>query len=215
MVTMLVGFEIMRTFARGTTLRFLLLGLTFLGLMGALALGTQAVHAHGKFERSDPRPDAILGNAPNQVVVVLSEAVDPVLIEIRVYNTVGDRVDEGGTRQTDDHSMATKLGPLEPGIFTVAWETVSQADGHRSSDVFGLTVSGGGRLFLGSPPAGVSAGLETRPTPVNTEVCRLVGGGKLAGLLDLHYLVAAMGFTRARLCAQDGGSAILAFVAFA
>ena len=151
-------------------LRFIAAAIGLVGVAAFLVLGTQTAHAHGEFERSDPRPDAILGGAPHEVVVVLSEAVDPVLIEIRVYNAAGDRVDEGGTRQADNHSMVTSVGPLDSGIFTVAWEAISQADGHRSSDVFRFTVSGGGRLFLGTPASGISPVSDTSPAPGNTAV---------------------------------------------
>lgn len=47
------------------------------------------------------------------------------------------------------------------------------------------------------------------------DVRGLVGGGKLAGLLDLHYLVAAMCLAGARFGAQDRGATVLTLVTLA
>ena len=113
--------------------------------------------------------------------------LSPAFNEIQVFNRDGERVDSGNARLTDSRTVEVALDPLDAGTYTVAWQTTSAADAHRSTGTFRFTVSGGGRIFLGSGAAYPDAGDQTGPTVANTLArwgellgLALVGGGLLS-----------------------------------
>lgn len=145
----------------------------------AVILATYGVAgAHGELERSSPRANSVVTRVPDEVTLHMSESPDAAFSEIRVFDKGGLRVDKDDTRLLDTTSLVVGLKPLEPGTYTVVWQVTSVSDGHRTSGSFRFTVSGGGRLFLGTGGVTVEELAQTRPTAVNT----LVRWGELVGL---------------------------------
>lgn len=98
--------------------------------------------------------------------------------EIKVFDKDGLRVDVGDTRLSGATSLAVALGPVGSGTYTVTWQVTSVSDAHRTSGSFRFTVSGGGRLFLGTGARVSQDLIDTRPTVANT----LRRWGELAGM---------------------------------
>jgi copper transport protein len=121
------------------------IGLATIAYLG-LAPGT--AWAHANLDRADPAPGAQLDQAPSQVRLTFSEAVDNSFSRIQLLNTKGDAVDRGDSHVApgDPQSMMVSVpDQLPDGVYTVAWRTLSAVDGH--------TVNGAFPLIVGPMPA--------------------------------------------------------------
>ncbi|MBI3967785.1 MAG: copper resistance protein CopC/CopD, partial [Chloroflexi bacterium] len=118
-----------------------LLVLVALVLAGLGAMAPRA-DAHANLVRSDPGSDAVLPNAPRQVQLWFSEDPDSAFTEIRVLDSAGQRVDQGGTKAVpgDRLAVVTAVHELAPGSYTVAWKALSAVDGHVTRGAFAFTV---------------------------------------------------------------------------
>ena len=166
-----------------------LLALTTLAILLALAWAVTTsgdVQAHGDLEKSNPRANSVVTKSPDQVVLFMSEAPEPAFSEIKVFSKDGVRVDTEDTRLSGKTRVAVGLEPLEPGTYTVVWQVTSVSDGHRTSGTFRFTVSGGGRLFLGTGGGTSQTLADTRPTPGNTAI-------RWGELLGLSLVAGAIG----------------------
>lgn len=101
--------------------------------------------AHAAFVRSDPAPEAILDQPPQQVTIWFSQelAKDS---EIKVFDRTNQRVDANNVQvsMADPKSMTVGLRPLSSGAYRVDWESVSLEDGDRDKGTFNFSVGGGG-----------------------------------------------------------------------
>ncbi|MFA5943899.1 MAG: copper resistance protein CopC [Candidatus Thermoplasmatota archaeon] len=119
---------------------------TFALLAAALAmlvLATPAA-AHAEAESSDPPQGARLATAPRQVMVHLSEPVEPSATSLIVVDTAGQRVDNddlaiSGT-EAKPMLTVTLREDLGPGAYAIVWKTLSRTDGHPSGDRIGFAV---------------------------------------------------------------------------
>ena len=121
----------------------------------------------------------------------LGEAPDAAFSEIKVFSKDGERVDIGATRPSGQNSLEVLLGDLEPGTYTVVWQVSSVSDGHRTTGSYRFTVSGGGRLFLGTGGVAFQTSSETRPTAGNTAIrwVDFVGMALVVGAVGTLILV--------------------------
>jgi len=124
----------------------------------ALAL-TGGTQAHALYVRSDPAASAILplASAPARVNVTLSEPPQLSQSSIRVTNVSGDRFDSGPVTilPSDSHTMSIGLAGVGSGIYTVAWSTVSAADGHFTYGSFSFAIENADGTLPGRlPPPG-------------------------------------------------------------
>jgi copper transport protein len=123
---------------------------------------------HALLVSSDPAAGASLASAPSAVTLSFTEEPDPKLSTIKVLATDGSSVAAGpvtGVAGSPKELRAT-LGPLQPGVYTVSWRTVSSVDGHLASGSFSFGVgvtppSAAPSVAGGSPVGGSSA-----PTPI-------------------------------------------------
>ena len=146
-----------------------LIAATFAVALVAIASNTFGIaYAHGDLERSKPRANSVVTRAPEEVVLYMSEAPDAVFSEIKVFDKNGLRVDESDTHLSEANAIAVSLGDMDSGTYTVSWQVTSVSDAHRTSGSFRFTVSGGGRLFLGTGAIAFQEALDTRPTAFNT-----------------------------------------------
>ncbi|HEU0115551.1 MAG TPA: copper resistance CopC family protein, partial [Thermomicrobiales bacterium] len=142
----------MQTIALRRRLLSLLAGLVWLLGFGPIAPAA----AHATFDHSDPTPNAALPSAPAQVRMWFTEPLEHAGTTASLYDAAGKQI--AGTRVVfpADDRMTMTLGlpsALPPGIYTVAWQTESAADGHILPGYFAFTI-------------GPAAGSATAFTPV-------------------------------------------------
>jgi copper transport protein len=114
-----------------------------------LLLAPGVAFAHAELERADPAPGAHLDQAPTQLRLSFSEAVDPSFSRVQVLDAKRQQIDNGDSHVVPDdpRSMLVSLpGGLPDGIYTVSWRTLSAVDGH--------TVDGAYPLLVGNVAAG-------------------------------------------------------------
>jgi copper transport protein len=126
-----------------------------LAVLGAAVLvglaGGPAV-AHALLQSSDPAAGQSLSVAPAAVTITFTEAPDPKLSSIRVLDSSGAAVAAGATEGVPGAptQLRVALPPLQPGVYTVSWRTVSSIDGHLATGSFAFGVGV-------APPAGNAA----------------------------------------------------------
>jgi putative copper export protein/methionine-rich copper-binding protein CopC len=128
----------MNPHSRGARVRWLAAGA---GLVVAIGLASP-VMAHALLSSSQPSAGSNLSSAPTEVVLTFTEAPDPKLSSIDVLASSGKSVTSGPATAVagSPTKLRVGLGALKPGIYTVAWTTVSSVDGHlaRGSFAFGV-----------------------------------------------------------------------------
>jgi methionine-rich copper-binding protein CopC len=134
-----------------------------LGIGLALVCGwSRPVAAHAAFVRSEPPPGATLAQAPSAIHIWFAEPLETTF-------TGADLLDARGTAEPgtsvsiapdDRQQLILTLPPhLPDGAYTVAWRTLSAADGHTWQGYFGFRVgTGGGASF--APTTETTAGSD-------------------------------------------------------
>jgi copper transport protein len=112
----------------------------FVGL--ALPLTAAPAAGHAAFVSSEPEPGAELSSTPGVVLLRFTEPLIPRLSRATVTDPDG-RTFEGQVAR--EREVRVPLATNAPGIYEVAWTTVSPVDGHtlRGSFRFGVGVSPG------------------------------------------------------------------------
>ena len=125
--------------------------------------------AHALLVRSNPAANAELLQSPATIELWFSEPLEPGFSSARLLAAAGQEVPIGAALfdSADPNHMTLPLGQLTPGIYTVAWKTLSRVDGHEWYGSFPFTVLNPD----GSRPSGTAANLalEARselPTPL-------------------------------------------------
>jgi copper transport protein len=148
----------------------------WLGFIAAIALvglafgaNSSNASAHAAFIRSQPEPNAVLAQAPIEVLIYYTEAIEIGFSEIQVIDATGTRWDSG-EGATHVHSDPTNPGvTLKPGLpngtYTVAWRVLSSVDGHRTAGTFAFTVGpiGPSQNPSATPPIAFGAENSTPP----------------------------------------------------
>ena len=164
--------------------------LPMLALAGLLSLRVDDAEAHALLVQSDPPVNAELQGAPQLVFGIFSEALDERLSSLEVVDGTGERVDDDTLvfgPEAERMSIGIE-GTLEPGFYSVIWETLSAVDGH---------------LFKGSYPFTVLNADGTQPSGPRFDAG--IGGGygatapkvavKWALILAATALVGGLAFT--------------------
>lgn len=123
-----------------------------------------AASAHAELESTTPARGAVLRAAPERVVFRFSEPVEGSFGAVRVFDSAGERVDEGDAYHPDDRSseIAVDLrGGLPDGSYTATYRVVS-ADSHviSSGIVFSIGRAGAAGRTVGELLAGSDAGAD-------------------------------------------------------
>ena len=108
--------------------------LTAMLLMGASA----PAGAHAMLEHASPGAGAILTAAPKNVVLDLSEALEPAFSNMSVSDASGHDVSAARAVVSGD-TMSIALKPLVPGAYRVTWHAVS-VDTHRTQGSYTFVV---------------------------------------------------------------------------
>src|SRR6266516_992555 len=132
-----------------------------------LALSGGPAEAHAALVSSDPAAEQRLATAPGLVVLRFTEPLNTRLSGATVTAPDGQRF-QGGAFGSQELRM--RLLANAPGVYQVAWATVSVVDGHalRGGFLFGVGVAGGG-------PAGGSADGSAGTGPRLSDVLIAVG----------------------------------------
>ncbi|HET9848985.1 MAG TPA: copper resistance protein CopC [Candidatus Dormibacteraeota bacterium] len=120
--------------------------------------------AHALLRLSSPADGATLDHAPPEVSITFTEVPDPRLSIIHVYNAGGQQLERSGmTVSADRYTLTVALPPLQTGVYTVSWRTVSAVDGHNAAGSFAFGV--GTSPVGASAPSGTTAPSTPPPSP--------------------------------------------------
>jgi methionine-rich copper-binding protein CopC len=124
-------------------------------ILGGLAPREAGAHAGLRF--SNPAAGAALGDTPKVVQITFWEKPEATLSEIRVLDTAGTarQLDRPTPVPDAPTALAVHVRPLEKGVYTVTWRTISSVDGHATvgAFAFGVGVKPSGVVGSGMAPA--------------------------------------------------------------
>ncbi len=146
--------------------------------------------AHAALVRSDPADNAILAEPPAEIRLWYNEIISAEFSSMQLLDVSGRTVPLENIRRHPADPMLMILTPpaLEPGVYSVSWRVLSEADGHFTQ---GLLVFGVGE---GADVGAVAAGeVETR-VPLAEVLLRWLNFGLLAALVGAfavrHWVLA-------------------------
>jgi len=147
---------------------------------GVFALAP-AAEAHALLSSSEPAAGATLSTAPSEVTIHFTEPPEPTLSTIHVLDTSGTAYEKGKAKPVpgDARALRVALKTLPTGIYTVAWRTVSRADGHVTAGSFAFGVGA-------TPKPGSATSGPATPRAPPTSWLEIVGRfGLFIGLLGI------------------------------
>src|SRR5436309_2320589 len=104
-------------------------------LAGALLILVSApAGAHALVRNSDPASGSVLNHAPSKVVITFTERPDPKLTSVQVLDSAGTDHAQGDPQPVPGQPLDIEVAVdrLSDGVYTVAWRTISEADGHTT-----------------------------------------------------------------------------------
>lgn len=157
--------------------------------------------AHANLLRATPEPNSVHPEAPPEIILEFSEALEATGSAIELLDAAGQRLTTPQARvdPADATVMRLALPRLDPGVYTVAWRALSAVDGHLTRGVYPFIVGRG----VATPQVATSAGPEpgnfgeARPLDVLARVLALIGGALVVGGFGMH--LALWGPVRATL----------------
>ncbi|MDE0080092.1 MAG: copper resistance protein CopC [Caldilineaceae bacterium] len=161
----------------------------------ALLLSPAAVRAHALLVRADPQPNAELTQPPEAIQFWFSEPLEETFTGARILNAAGTEIPTGAPQfDPDDPTHLTlPLESIEPGVYTVVWQTLSSVDGHEWVGSFPLTILNPD----GTRPAGTAVEVPVNRQqglpPLTDSLLRwlsLLGAALLAGPLAVRWFLA-------------------------
>lgn len=169
------------------TRRLPFLVLTVLAFVAVSFWTAAESRAHALLVSADPPVNSQLREPPSVMTLYFSEGVERHISTIRVLDSEGRRVDTGVEfDDRDDALMRVRLEPLEPGYYTVAWETLSRVDGHRITGSYPITILNPDGTIPPGTPGTIATGTQggaASPPRVVTKAVLLVSAALLAGAL--------------------------------
>ena len=101
-----------------------------------------AASGHALPQTSTPANGSTLSIPPTSVTITFGETPDPALSSIHVLDSSGRTVSTGAATPAAGVplTLTVPLGTLGPGVYTVAWRTVSVVDGHTAAGSFAFGV---------------------------------------------------------------------------
>lgn len=112
-------------------------------LLAALALlaGADTAFAHALLRHAQPPVGSTVQAAPDSLLLVFSESVEPGFSTVTVTNQAGARMDSGPlhTDPKDARHLLVGVHKLAPGTYRVIWH-VTSVDTHRTEGSYQFTV---------------------------------------------------------------------------
>ncbi len=130
----------------------------------AVWLWPQSADAHALLARADPPVNASLRESPTLVTLFMTEQLQRTHSSVQVLDSAAQRRDIGETEFSDEvpTQMGVRVLKLEPGVYTVVWETLSEVDGHTWTGSYVFSVLNQD----GSAPSGSGIAIDLdRPGP--------------------------------------------------
>ncbi len=170
------------------------------------ALTPQPVAAHANLVRSEPAAGSVLDQAPSQVQLWFSEAVELKLSDVRLLDGSGKVVNRESVRPVlgDPLALVLPLPELSPGVYTVVWRVTSAVDGHTTSGTVPFSVGAPGAPGVAPPLQATQQAPPVQVLPVAIRWLELLGGMGAAGGLAFMPLVWQPALVR--MAAQVGGA---------
>lgn len=111
------------------------------GLCVAALLSPLRVSAHAHLDHSTPAAGSVLKEAPKDVTIWFTEALEPKFSTIVVQDAKGVAVQSGAATLAPGNTaqLAVPLKPLAPGTYKVIWRVLS-VDTHRTKGDFSFRV---------------------------------------------------------------------------
>jgi len=158
------------------------------------------VQAHALLVRSSPAAGAELTIPPATVELWFSEPLEAAFSDAYLVDAAGNELGRGASTidAADPHHLTLTLAPtttVPPGIYTVLYHTLSQADGHEWLGSFPLTVlNPDGSRPTGDPTtAATSDGTQQGDLPAPLKAASrwfsLMGAMLLTGVIAFQQLV--------------------------
>ncbi len=157
-----------------------LLALAAATVAAAFVFVTGGADAHALLARADPPINASLRESPTRVTLFMTEQLQRTHSSVQVLDSSGQRRDIGETEFSDEvpTQMGVNVLRLEPGVYTVVWETLSEVDGHTWTGSYVFSVLNED----GSAPSGSGIAVDVdRPGPpvAADAVVKAIGLGAL------------------------------------
>ncbi len=113
-----------------------------LALVALVSAGGRVALAHAQLDRADPPPDTVLDTSPPRLQLWFTEPLEPGFSQVQALDASGARVDRGDSAVVpgDPPSMRVSLPPLDRGVYTVTWQTLSKVDGHIARGSYSLLI---------------------------------------------------------------------------
>jgi methionine-rich copper-binding protein CopC len=105
----------------------------------AVGLSADGAWAHAYPDLVSPADGATLTQAPAEVRIKFTEAVELEFSRIEVKNAAGQRVSKASVRRADSDTLTIELSPLEPGNYTIEWQVLS-VDTHITQGALRFTI---------------------------------------------------------------------------
>ena len=177
-----------------------LVGFIFAIALVGVAFGARSssAYAHAQYIRSTPEQNSVVAQAPFEVLVWFTEAVELQFSEMQVLDAKGTRVDNNDFHPYGDTSNPgiTIQPNLPEGTYTVAWRVLSAVDGHRTAGTFAFSVGQAGPPAApGSPTLTIESGSSTPPgwLPVLNRWIAFAGMAAFMGAVVFPALVLPAG----------------------
>ena len=157
-----------------------LLALAAATVAAAFVFVTGGADAHALLARADPPINASLRESPTRVTLFMTEQLQRTHSSVQVLDSSGQRRDIGETEFSDEvpTQMGVNVLRLDPGVYTVVWETLSEVDGHTWTGSYVFSVLNED----GSAPSGsgIAVDLDRPGPPVAADaVVKAIGLGAL------------------------------------
>jgi methionine-rich copper-binding protein CopC len=103
----------------------------------AFALAPLAALAHAHLDHASPAADSTVAQAPKEISLWFTEALEPKFSTIEVRDSEGTAVQAGPAMLARDNTaqLSVPLKPLKPGTYKVIWRVLS-VDTHRTQGNF-------------------------------------------------------------------------------
>src|SRR5688572_24006569 len=111
-------------------------------LLPILFLTARHTFAHASLVRSNPPANTVLEEAPPEIRLWFTEPLEASFSHIILLDSSGQVVETEKSQidSSDAHQQFMTLPPLEDGIYTVAWQALSSADGHTTEGSFPFSI---------------------------------------------------------------------------
>jgi methionine-rich copper-binding protein CopC len=170
-----------------------------------MASPTVSVFAHARPLTSRPQPGARLGAAPEHIAITYDDPIDPSGSSLVLLDGSGAAVPVVIDLVAGSHQASiSPMADLQPGPYTVGWNSLDATDGHDAHGFFTFVVNGGN--------VGIISGLAQTQAPAADLVATLTvtanaDGGSLLRV-DLNDST-AVERVRIRLLRSDLGESLL------